>query len=310
MTTFRMPDAVDEMKKELADTTVSGDCWDEIGQPLDNGVLRQVPGYDEKLELRLDPTAEEKRVEISELSWGKLDREAQRLKGLGAALRDIADSVDEGLATIAGHWDGEAARAFTKTATSLVTALRKASATYLESGAAVGKGVEAIRALYGAGEPGGYRELAENMLAFKDLVRPQDIYVLDGERVDEIPLCGFNCHDEESLVYDHTLFPDASVLGRRSTAHRYASNKRLTRHWFRWYAYENPGGMDHENDIDLCVRESAAEFPPITTMIGLWYKSTDALKSSVSDVYRGMLDILDETTKSEIFGQLKQDLGL
>jgi hypothetical protein len=63
MTNFRKPDAVDRGKEALVETEITGVCWDGIGQPLDHGALRRLPEHNEKLDLRLDPTAERKRTD-------------------------------------------------------------------------------------------------------------------------------------------------------------------------------------------------------------------------------------------------------
>ena len=85
---FEKPDSVTAMDNMLNAVDVSGECEDVIGAPLEEGVTRTVPEYDRKLSFGLNPAAEDKRGEVEKLAWGRIEKDAARLNGLGAAMEN------------------------------------------------------------------------------------------------------------------------------------------------------------------------------------------------------------------------------
>ncbi|WP_330275937.1 WXG100 family type VII secretion target [Lentzea sp. NBC_00516] len=303
------PDAVDEMKRVLLDTAGTGDSSDEIGKPLDRGVETLLPGYDEKLELDLQPKPGEKRAEISGVGWGKVEREGARLSGLAAGLADIARCVKDGAAKIEDAWDGEAAEAFQGRVTQLLIALTAYSSSLQNAGKAVEETMRKTRELYGGN---GYREFSQGLLAFEGVPKPHEIHRLDGEKIDHIPLCGIACHGEEpgqGEAYDMPIGWDPSVNGRRTVARAYASNHIATEKWYRWYGWEWTEGVDHKQDINTVLRESQNQVSGIPTLIGFWYQGTDSVKRTMSENYQAMLELLSKHSEAQTFRKLKQDMG-
>jgi uncharacterized protein YukE len=306
---FAKPDAVDEMKRTLLDTAGTGDSSDEIGQPLDRGVDTLLPEYDEKLELRLQPKPGDKRTEISNVHWGKIEREGARLSGLAAGLTDIARCLKDGAAKIQDHWDGEAADAFQERVRQLVIGLTAYSASLHNAGKAVEETMRKTRELYGQN---GYRTFSEQILDFDSVPKPHEIHRLDGEKIDHIPLCGWDCHGEEpgqGEKYEVPLGIDPSPEGRRAVARAFASNHIATEKWYRWYGWEWTEGFDHEQDIGTVLRESQSQISTIPILIELWYDATEGVKRTTSENYRSMLELLKKHADAEMFRKLKQDMG-
>lgn len=307
---FTEPDAVDEMKRTLLDASGTGECSDEIGQPLDHGVERLLPEYDEKLQLKLNPTPGEKRKEISGVHWGKIEREAARLSGLAAGLADIARCVREGADKIQDSWEGDAAEAFQGRARQLVAHLSEYSASLQHAAKAVEETMSKARELYGGGESG-YRAFCEDFFKFEAVPKPHEIHRVDGSTIGAIPLCGFTCHAEEpgqAQIAEIPLGYDISEYGRRAMASAYATDKILTEKWYRWYGWEWDGA-NHEQDINTAMKESLNQVSPIPMLVNIWYTATEGVKTTMSENYRAMLDLLEKHAGTEMFRKLKQDMG-
>ncbi|MEU0878054.1 hypothetical protein ABZ345_05610 [Lentzea sp. NPDC005914] len=308
---FTKPDAVDEMKRTLLDAEGTGDSSDEIGQPLDEGVDRLLPEYDQKLKLGLDPKPGDKRKEISGLHWGKIEREGARLAGLAAGLADIARCVREGSTKIKDAWEGDAADAFQDRAGQLVARLTEYSGSLQRAAKAVDETMHKARELYGRDEKG-YRAFCEDFFKFEGVPKPHEIHLLDGEKIDEIPLCGIDCHGEkpgQGQIYEIPMGFDPSAYGRRATAHAYASNHIATEKWFRWYGWEWTEGVDHQQDITTAMRESEGQVSGIPMLVNLWYTATESVKQTMSENYQAMLELLSTHTDAEMFRKMKQDMG-
>jgi uncharacterized protein YukE len=308
---FTKPDAVDEMKRTLLDAGGTGDCSDEIGEPLDRGVDTLLPEYDEKLRLRLNPKPGDKREEIWGVHWGKIEREGARLSGLAAGLADIARCVREGAKKLEDSWDGEAAEAFQGRARQLVAHLTEYSGSLQRAAKAVEETMRKTRELYGGGE-NGYRAFCEDLFEFDTVPKPHEIHRLDGGKIGGIPLCGFSCHAEEPGQAQIVEIPfgfDPSAYGRRTIAHAYATDQIVTEKWYRWYGWEWDEGVDHAQDIQTAMRESQGQVSGIPMLINLWYMATESVSRTMSENYQAMLELLSTHTDAERFRKLKQDMG-
>ncbi|WP_394618776.1 WXG100 family type VII secretion target [Lentzea sp. JNUCC 0626] len=306
---FAKPDAVDEMKRTMLDTAGTGESSDEIGQPLDRGVEKLLPEYDEKLRLDLQPQPGAKRTEISGVQWGKVEREGARLSGLAAGLADIARCLKDGAVKIEDAWDGEAADAFQERVRQLLIALAAYGSSAQNAGKAVDETMRKARELYGGN---GYRDFSERLFAFEGVPKPHEVHRLDGEKIDHIPLCGIGCHGEEpgqGEAYDMPIGWDPSVNGRRTVARAFASNHIATEKWYRWYGWEWTEGVDHKRDINTVLTESRNQVSGIPMLIGFWYQATDSVKRTMSENYRAMLDLLTKHSEAKTFHKLKQDMG-
>ena len=109
---FELPNAVAAMNNAVAAVGEDGDSWEVIGEPLTDLVDGTVPDYDDRLDLKLDPSAGAKRAEICTLRWGKIEKDVARLKGLVAAVRNVSGVIRSGKDTIAHDWQGESFDAF------------------------------------------------------------------------------------------------------------------------------------------------------------------------------------------------------
>ncbi|GAB3407426.1 hypothetical protein [Flindersiella endophytica] len=305
---FKQPDAIDRIREAMVDVETSGESNDEIGGPLDTGVKRTIPEYDEKLQLGLDPVPDEVRQQINGIRWGVIEREGARLTGLGDALDDIADCITSGIKQIEDGkaWEGEAFEAFKQTAGQTVQGMLVASAALKVAGKMVSHTTEKLRELYGEE---GYRAFSERTFEFKGMPKSSELHLLDGETIDTIPLCGAMCHDEDNLgTGDITGLPDnMRQNGRRASARSYASMRVLTSHWLKWYGEWD--GTDHAQDIGMSVSRTESECSPIAPAIILWYQMTASVKSSVSQLYDGMLEQLTSYADSDHFRRLKGEVG-
>lgn len=311
MTDFAKPDAVDEMKRSLLEAEGTGECADDIGQPLDHGVDELLPEYDEKLRLKLSPKPGDKRKEIWGVHWGKIEREGARLSGLAAGLADIARCVREGADKIDGSWEGEAATHFQERSRQLVAHLAEYSASLQRAAKAVEETMRKARELYGGGEDG-YRAFCESLFEFKGVPKPREIHRMEGDKIGEIPLCDINCHGEQpgqGQMYEIPFGFDPSVHGRRTVAGAYATNQILTEKWFRWYGWEWDEGVNHAQDIQTAMRESQGQVSGIPMLINLWYTATEGVKVTMTENYEAMLELLSRHADAEMFRKLKQDMG-
>jgi uncharacterized protein YukE len=111
--TFQHPNAVAPV--DNADLAISGDdhSKDIIGaEAINKAVEHTVPGYDEKLDLKLATSALERHSRLGGLAFGKIDKDVARLKGLAAAIENIALVVRDGKAQLAQDWKGDSYDAF------------------------------------------------------------------------------------------------------------------------------------------------------------------------------------------------------
>jgi uncharacterized protein YukE len=110
---FQHPNAVAPV--DNADLAISGEdhSKDIIGaEAINKAVEHTVPGYDDKLDLKLATSALERHSRLGGLAFGKIAKDIARLKGLAAAIDNIALVVRDGKTQLAQDWKGDSYDAF------------------------------------------------------------------------------------------------------------------------------------------------------------------------------------------------------
>lgn len=300
---FRKAAALEATQRALASTNARGGSDEEIGSPLDHGVLELLPAYERLLGLSLDPSPAAQRSRIMGVRWDRVEREASRLDALAAALDEVASAIGDGLGALPSTWDGPTAQRLRNQIGRLLLSLRRTSASLRHTAHAIEETLLLIRAVYGAGSAGGYRRRCERLFLFQNVPKPHEIYRLDPAAAGAVAPCGPRCHNEEAVADG---YGDPSA--RRAVAHRDGAGRLIVDHWFYWYSWESYA--DHEGDLEAALRESHNEcFPAVPAQIDLWYHATDTVRETVTELYECMLDVLKAQAGGQPFCTLTELIG-
>ncbi|MCA1655663.1 MAG: WXG100 family type VII secretion target, partial [Pseudonocardiaceae bacterium] len=100
-----------------------------LGPRLNEAVRHLANGYLKRLELGPANKATDERAKILDLHWGRVEHDGARLRGLGAAMTNLAETLGANVTKLAEGWQGESYDAFK-------SAMDKVARTMSEYGAA------------------------------------------------------------------------------------------------------------------------------------------------------------------------------
>ncbi|MDQ3577739.1 MAG: WXG100 family type VII secretion target, partial [Actinomycetota bacterium] len=256
-----------------------GEAWDVIGSPLDEGVDRKIPAYADVFQLALRPQPGEKRREICEVRWGKIDKDAARLNGLAGAMEEIVRVVRGGKDRLAHDWKGESFEAFKlaidtveKTLTDHANAAR-ATATGLTDA------MSATRTLYTS-----YRDKSTGILSFQGIPRPDEFVKIDDAKCAEL---------------DWAFIPD-----RVGPARDKIRGLAITKSREQWFWHEN-GLFDVSDDAQTIRDESTRIKSSLEGKINEWYVATDGVRTGVTDLYEAALENLRLMAELKVFSTMQ-----
>src|SRR6266540_1235486 len=283
---FEMPMAAAAMNNKVAAVSDAGECWDVIGAPLDEGVNKTLPGYDGKLDLHLNPASRSKRGEISELRWGKIDKDAARLEGLAAAIENISSVVKRGKEQLAHDWKGESFEAFK----GAMDKVEKTLTDYANAAKVTAKGlhdaVTGAKSLYTT-----YQGTSTGIFAFNSVPKPDDWHKIDDGEIDHL---GNHCTGK----WKHTWH-----CGKVGDTRDVLKGKALKKHDYDWY-YDYDG-LDHDFDARNALGKSNETKDQIERQINEWYKATDEIKTKVGDLYKAALENLRIMAELKVFSTMQ-----
>jgi uncharacterized protein YukE len=124
MTSFERPDAVAAI--DNADLSIDGEeqSKDIIGaEPINKAVEHTIPAYNEVLDLKLATSAHDRHNRLGGLGFGRIEKDIARLRGLAAAIENIATVVRDGKDRLAQDWQGDSYDAFRANIEKLETTL-------------------------------------------------------------------------------------------------------------------------------------------------------------------------------------------
>lgn len=100
-----------------------------LGPRMNEAVRDFANGYLRALDIGEENKATDERAKLLDLHWGRIEHDGAQLRGLGAAVTDIAETLAANVATLGGAWQGESYDAF-------ATAIGKVQRTLAEYGTA------------------------------------------------------------------------------------------------------------------------------------------------------------------------------
>jgi uncharacterized protein YukE len=100
-----------------------------LGPRLNEAVRRFANGYLEKFEPESKNKATDERAKLLDLHWGRIEHDGAQLRGLGAAITNIAETLAENVTKLGDGWQGESYSAF-------AAAIAKVQRTLAEYGTA------------------------------------------------------------------------------------------------------------------------------------------------------------------------------
>jgi uncharacterized protein YukE len=281
---FEQPMAVAAMNNKVAATSDAGECWDVIGAPLDDGVNKTVPGYDSKLDLHLDPASPAKRGEISELKWGRIDKDAARLEGLAAAIENISSVVKKGKDQLAHDWKGESFDAFRGAMDKVEKTLNDYAAAAKVTAKGLHDAMTSVRTLYGQ-----YQGTSTGILAFNDFPKPDDWFKIGDPEIQHLKEC--------SGWYKHAVH-----CGKEGDTRDVLTGKALKKQDYDWY--HDWDGLDHDRDARTALGHSDETKGQIEGKIHEWYTATDNVKTKVGDLYKTALENLRIMAELKVFSTM------
>ena len=292
---FELPNAVAAMNNAVAAVGEDGDSWELVGDPLTKVVDEVVPAYNEKLDLKLDPSAGKKRAEICTVRWGKIDKDIARLNGLVAAVRNVAAVIKSGKETIAHDWKGESYDAFRTQIEKVEKTLDDYAAAVETTAAGMKSAIDGTRQLFTT-----YRDdsLDEHLALPGKFSPPQDWRRMNHDDAsylaDQCISHGNMLTDSFNCVYDDD--PWRGIIDRKLV------NKRLFDQLEKWDCTNN--GEVVTGQYNYVVKESYAERGHIQGKIHNWYVATDELKTRVGEALDAALENLRIIAEVKVFSAL------
>jgi uncharacterized protein YukE len=289
---FTLPNAVAAINNAVAEVGEDGDSWEIVGDPLTDAVDEVLPEYNDKLDLKLDPSPGAKRAEICTVRWGKIDKDIARLNGLADAVENVSLVITSGKETIAHDWKGESYDAFRvqiekveKTLNDYVTAVRTTTAGLKAA-------IDGTRAMFGT-----YRDSALNDLTFLPRFSPPG----EWRRMN---------HDDASRLADQCTTVHAQALGDcrydndpwRGIIDQKLVTKRLFEQLESWDCTTD--GDVVTSQYNWVVTAAYDERKAIRDKIHNWYVATDGLKTRVDDALKAALENLRIIAELHVFATL------
>jgi uncharacterized protein YukE len=296
---FELPNAVSAINNAVAAVGEDGDSWEVVGDPLTELVDGQAAGYDEKLDLKLDPPPGDKRAEICTVRWGKIYKDVARLNGLADAVESVSAAITSGKNVIAHDWKGESYDAFRtqlekveKTLNDYVTAVRTAAAGLQ---AAVDGTVRMFTR---------YRDdTIETYLALPGRFSPVDEWKRLSRNDAEYFAAHCVSHDGVTGVFTSSCFyPNEGLV---KAIDRKLTTKRLRDQVEKWDCTSNPAvaANHYKYLVDTAYEERGLIRDLIAGDKG-WYAATDTLKTQVTAALDAALENLRIIADLRVFATL------
>jgi uncharacterized protein YukE len=292
---FDLPNAVAAMNNVVAAVGEDGDSWEIVGDPLTKVVDEVVPAYNEKLDLKLDPSAGDKRAEICTVRWGKIDKDIARLGGLVAAVRNVAAVIKSGKETIAHEWKGESYEAFRAQIEKVEKTLDDYATAMETTAAGMKSAIDGTRQMFTT-----YRDdaLEQHLALPGKFSPPQDWRRMNHDDAsylaDQCISHGNMLTDSFNCVYDDD--PWRGIIDQKLV------NKRLFDQLEKWDCTNN--GEVVTGQYNYVVSESYEERKHIRDKIHNWYVATDELKTRVREAFDAALENLRIIAEVKVFSAL------
>ncbi|OLF15633.1 hypothetical protein [Actinophytocola xanthii] len=288
---FELPNAVSVMNNAVAAVGAEGDAWEVIGTQLDQPIDEVLPAYDKKLELGLDPSGGDKRLEICGLRWGPIGKDVARLNGLAAAIENIAGVIRSGKEQLAHDWKGEAYDAFRAAIEKVEKTLTDYSEAVRTTAAGLDTALTGIQTGYTA-----YRDDSlDTHLNFDGLTPPQDWRkVEDGDFEKFAAMC--------DVQGGH--FIDCQKNNDEQKSH--LSGRIITKQNFEdalnWVCQDNASLVIGQ--YQQLARWGHEERSAVSRKINGWYRATDQLKEHVDLLLKEALENLRIIAEVKPFANL------
>ncbi|MBB4912038.1 hypothetical protein [Actinophytocola algeriensis] len=287
---FELPNAVAAMNNAVAAVGDDGDSWELIGDPLTKVVDEVVPAYNEKLDLKLDPSAGNKRAEVCTVRWGKIDKDVARLNGLVAAIRNVAAVIKSGKDTIAHEWKGESYDAFRLQIEKVEKTLDDYAAAVETTAAGMKAATDGTRQMFTT-----YRDdTVEKHLVFDKVSKPDDWWRLSANDAEFLVE---NCGSQTAI--SDCLYNNDEQVG---VINGKLTNRRLFDQVTQWDCTRNPGVVIGQ--YNYLVDEAYEERTHISGKIHNWYVATDELKTRVGEAFDAALENLRIIAEVKVFSTL------
>ena len=268
---FDPPNAVSLINDAVSDVRGDGDAWDVIGEPLSTPIDQTLTGYNEKLDLKLQPSPGDKRLEICGLAWGRIEKDAARLDGLAAAIDNISTVVRSGKERLAHDWHGAAFDSFRLAIEKVEKTLNDYAAAVQVAASDIKSAMDNIRTLFGEYQ----RNSLDKHLAFGRLAAPGTWWRMS-ER--DAEFVASHC----TTLHTNCTYNDDEQVG---IINGQLVNRRLFDDLVSWDCTENAGVAIAQ--YKSTVANAKDERSNISGKIHNWYVATDQLKQDVGRHVRG-----------------------
>lgn len=284
-----LPDAYGAYKVQalsLSDTRHE-QCWDVVGEPLNVPIRETVPDYNEKLELGNRSDSTSKRGLILDLFWGRIEQDGAALTGVGAAMENLAETINANLTELEAEWSGESFEAFKAAMVKIVSTLTAYGDAAKTIGEVLIEAMRQVRELYGD-----YAERSAEMLKFDKISSPELWIKMDfdtGLRLADACGGAHPCQkneDEQRGILDGQFTTDR--LYKICEADPCSSNAGRVNIMYNRMCDEGERGRNWIRD-----------------QIKGWYDSTDSLITGINELYDTAIGNLYKLSSAEVFSDLR-----
>lgn len=273
---FEKPAATSKMNNAIAAAgDGDGEAWDAIGAPLDEGVDRTIPAYADVFMLDLRPKPGDKRLEICDVRWGKIAKDAGRLNGLAGAMDEIARVIRKGKDQLAHDWKGESFESFKLAIDTVEKTLTEHAKAARTTATGLTEAMTATSSLYTS-----YRDMAKGILSFQGIPKPDEFVKVDEAKCAEL---------------DWGYIPD-----RAGPARDKIRGLAITKSREKWFWHES-GLFEVDGDAQTIRDESIRIKTSLEGKINEWYVATDGVRTGVTDLYDAALHNLRLMAELKIF---------
>jgi hypothetical protein len=288
---FELPNAVAAMNNAVAAVGEDGDSWEIIGgDPLTKLVDEVVPGYNDKLDLKLKPSPGDKRAQICTVRWGKIEKDIARLTGLVAAIRNVSSVVRSGKDQIALDWKGEAFDAFRVSIEKVERTLDDYATAVETTASGMTTALSGIRQLFTS-----YRDDSlDQHLVFDKFSKPADWKRMTP---DDANFFADRCTSHGGVLDSPVCFYNND--GLVPMIDRKLTNTRLRDQVEKWDCTGNP--QVAAGQYKYLVESAYTERKSIQDKIGKWYDATDELERAVGEAFDAALENLRIIAELKVF---------
>jgi hypothetical protein len=278
-----------------------------LGPRLNEAVRHWANGYLKRLDLGPENKATTERAKLLDLHWGRIERDGEQLRGLGAALTGFAEVLGANVTTLAERWQGESYNAFKAAMDKVQRTLSEYGTAATTTGEGLVNAMSQVRELYQTFAD----DSANKHLNFGDVSPPEKWHRIgeDGKYTsEELASCCPSDHGN-GLFFD---LPDLVDYNYDCIKNNDEQSAMINGHWVterRWEICKQDGCEESLDRVSIMytnlVDQCQAAVDRISGKLENYFGAVNTAVDGVSGLFDVALGNVHTLANAEVFSSLR-----